>query len=259
MVSLIQFQQFWLQTSALAFANIRSRYRNTFAGFIWVILNPLVVFGIQNYVFKNIIGLKINDYALFLMTGLLPWLFISQTLDSMTPLFLSLGSLLKSMPIHPLVILTANLADYALNFLLSFSIILFGTLIVGHHESVKGLFFLPLALSLLIIGAFFLSWILAVLNVFYRDTRFLIGIGLNVLYYLTPICYSEEQIPRSVRWIIYLNPLYHLIRPVRLSIYEYDRALFFRSVLVALGTLLVLFFLASRFWRKVRNEFYFKI
>ena len=67
------------QSVALTIANMKSRYRRTFAGFIWVIMNPILVFLIQNFVFRNILNIKIDHYVLFLLGGLLPWIFISQT------------------------------------------------------------------------------------------------------------------------------------------------------------------------------------
>ena len=67
--------------STLTFSEMKGRYRNTWAGFIWVIINPILMFSVQALVFKHILRLNMERYYLFLLGGLLPWIFISSTLN----------------------------------------------------------------------------------------------------------------------------------------------------------------------------------
>src|SRR5271154_4561101 len=97
------------QSRALAAANLKSRYRRTVAGFLWVVLNPLIMFGVQSMIFRHVLKIQISNYFLFLLSGLLPWIFITQSMDMCTSLFQANGGVLKSFHLNPLVLLTAQL------------------------------------------------------------------------------------------------------------------------------------------------------
>ena len=73
------------QLISLTFANMKARYRKTLAGFIWVILNPIILYSVQSIVFRKILKIDVPDYSLFLMGGLLPWIFITNTLEMSIP------------------------------------------------------------------------------------------------------------------------------------------------------------------------------
>src|SRR5665647_1643549 len=100
---------FWIQVKDLTVASLKSRYRKTWAGFVWVILNPLLMFGVQSLVFKRFLGLQIPDYYLFLLGGLLPWIFMSSTIQMGTPIFVTQAQLLRSFKINPMVLLACLL------------------------------------------------------------------------------------------------------------------------------------------------------
>ncbi len=246
------------QSVALTIANMKSRYRRTFAGFIWVIMNPILVFLIQNFVFRNILNIKIDHYVLFLLGGLLPWIFISQTLDMVTPVLVNSANLFKSMTIHPLVIINAQILDNFINYLFAFLIVLFFSA-TNCYQLFHELFALIIPMLLLFLGTFLVSWLLAILHVFYRDTRFVVTVLLNLLFFLTPIFYPISLIPSGVRWIVLFNPIYSLIEPVREAIYQYQFSDLFTSCLKSLIFSIVFLILAICVWKKVKNELYFKL
>src|ERR1035437_5970491 len=84
------------QVRALTVANLKSRYRKTFVGFLWVILNPLILYGVQSLVFMKFLKLQVPNYTLFLLSGLLPWVFIVQSVEMCTSLIVINGKLFKS-------------------------------------------------------------------------------------------------------------------------------------------------------------------
>ncbi len=103
--------EYWEQIRDLTFASIKSRYRKTWAGFLWVILNPLLQFGVQSLVFKRFLKLDIPNYFLFLLGGLLPWIFFTSTVQMGTPIVVNQASLMKSFKINQWVILGALIYD----------------------------------------------------------------------------------------------------------------------------------------------------
>jgi ABC-type polysaccharide/polyol phosphate export permease len=254
----VQFQSFWAQTWALTHANLKSRYRNTFAGFIWVVLNPLIMFGAQSYVFSKILKLQVPEYSKFLLSGLLPWIFISQSLDMCTSLFVVSGRLLKSFPLHPLVFLFGQLLDNLINFVAAFLLILIPVAIWAPGK-ITGLWLLPIPLALLMVGTLSLTWILATCHVFFRDTRFVVSFAMSVLFFLTPVFYPLEFIPEGFRPWVGVNPIYRLIAPFQVAIYDYQFDRLARalggSALVAFGAL----GLALALWSRKRNDVYLKL
>ena len=96
-------RRFWEQIRVLTAANLKTRYRKTWAGFLWVILNPLTMYWIQTQVFSRFLKLNVSNYALFLLSGLLPWIFIVQTLEMCASLFVWSSRMFKAFPVSPLV------------------------------------------------------------------------------------------------------------------------------------------------------------
>lgn len=252
-------KQVWFLTGA----NLRTRYRNTWAGLIWVTLNPLILYGVQSLVFAKFLRLDVYDYPLFLAAGLLPWIFLAQSLDMGVPSFVNSGRLLKSFSVHPLVFLTAQLTDNLLNFLIGFALVLIPLLARTTHagQAFSGAFALlfPLAILFLFIGTLSVTWILATAQVFFRDTRFLLTFALTTGFYLTPIFYPAEFVPTDLRWMVKWNPFYRLIDPFRSLFYPHATHSIGSALFIS-GCVASFFFItAVLLWRKSRNALYFHL
>lgn len=246
---------FWRQVRLLTFANLKSRYRKTFAGFIWVVASPIVIYYIQSLVFKKFLKLDIPDYSLFLLGGLLPWIFITGTLEMCTPIFTTRAELLKSFRLSPFVLILAQIFDNFLNFLLAFLLLLIPlSLLQGKYS--LGTAFLPLAMLQLVIGVTGVASLFALMQVFLRDIRYVLPFITNVLFFLTPIFYPIEIVPEQYRIFIEANPFYLMIAPFRLCIHQFEISLFFTALLK--GSLVSFSFLALSFyaWKRRMNEFY---
>ncbi|MBI3543172.1 MAG: ABC transporter permease [Deltaproteobacteria bacterium] len=246
------------QIQTLAIANLKARYRKTFAGFLWVVLNPLIMFGVQSLVFRKFIRLEVPDYGMFLLSGLLPWIFILQTLEMSTSLLVVNGRLLKSFPLNPLVCLLAQLCDNAVNFVAAFVLVLVPVWI-RTPGSKLGLIFLPLPILTLFIGVFGLAWLLASLQVFFRDTRFMVSFVMSFAFFLTPVFYPVEYVPSQFRWMVLVNPFHHLLVPFRMSLYSFTPQGFAHAIGVAAGVALFFLGAAAVFWRLKRNDVYLNI
>lgn len=244
-----------LQTRELTLASVKSRYRKTWAGFIWVILNPILMFGVQSLVFKKFLRLDIPDYFLFLIGGLLPWIFLTTTVQMGTPVFVTHSQLLRSFKINPMVILAAQVFDGFINFIASFFLILLPFYIFS-NGSFLSLLMIPIALIPLLIGTLCLTVILSVLNVFYRDLNFVMGFVFNLLFFVTPIFYPKEFVPNEYLWLIDLNPIFYIIDPFRQAIYQPSFNFFIPSLLKGFAVSFGLLILSLYIWNRKRNEFY---
>lgn len=246
---------YWDQILFLTMSNMRARYRKTLAGFIWVVLNPIIMYSVQSMVFKHLLKIDIPDYSVFLMGGLLPWLFITQTMDMCTPILQMSGELLKSFKLNPSILVWAQLLDNFFNFVFAFFIILIPTWFLSNMGGV-GLVFIPFALINLIIGVGSLVWFLSVFQVFYRDTKFVMQFFTSIMFFLTPIFYPTSRIPEAYQWLIHINPFYCLIEPFRVCLYNFSFDYFLFSLMKGAILTTIVLSVSMIFWKRRKNEFY---
>lgn len=251
----MSFSKAYTVISTLTFSEMKGRYRNTWAGVLWVIMNPILMFSVQALVFKHILNLNIARYYVFLLGGLLPWIFISSTLAMTCNAFLTNREILLSFQVDPLAILAAKVIDNFINFLLPF-IILFSVLLFTDGFTLIGVSTVPLSMILLLYGAFTMSLFFATLQVYFRDTQFILNFALSILFFLTPIFYPVDKVPLTLRWIVDINPIYAIIRPFQIALYDFNSSAiipaFIRCLFFNLSITIVTFI----FWRKKRNELY---
>jgi lipopolysaccharide transport system permease protein len=249
---------FFRQSRALTLANLKCRYRKTWAGFLWVVLSPTITFSAQAIVFGQFLRLQMDHYLLFLVSGLIPWLFVAQTLEMSASVFVNSGPLMKSFRTSPMIYLTAQVFDNLINFVCSFALALIPIWIFSGGFHLYS-FLLPLPLVTLAVGVYHIAWLLAVAQVFFRDTRFLVSFALQVFFFLTPIFYPPQNIPPSMQWLIILNPIYYLISPFQILIYNFDATTFSLALIKAVGACAVLASAARVIWERSRNRVYFYV
>lgn len=180
--------------------DLKARYRGSALGFLWSLLNPLLLLAVYSFVFSLVFvqrGELADPYALFLITGLFPWVWVSSSLlEGTVSLSANAGLIRKAVfPIEllPMVPVIANL----IHFLLAVPVVL-GALLIGRYlgKPVGGMeaVLLPLVVLLQfpLIGGLTLA--LAALNVHFKDVRDLLANLLQLLFFLTPILYPLQWI-----------------------------------------------------------------
>lgn len=252
------FKMFWVQVIDLTLASIKSRYRKTFAGFIWVILNPLLMFGVQSLVFKKFMKMDIPDYYLYLLGGLLPWIFISSTIQMGTPVFIAQAHLLKSFKINPLVLLASQVLDNFINFMASFFIILLPFYFFSDRSAIA-LAYMPMVLIPLLVGTCALTLTMSLLNVFYRDINFIMSFAFSLLFFITPIFYPRGYVTEEWQWMVDYNPFTYFIEPFRTLLWDVNRTDFWIKVLESFGVALLSCVITVLTWQRRRNGFYRKL
>lgn len=255
---LMDLRAFWTQASSLTAANLKSRYRKTWVGFLWVVLNPMISFWVQAVAFGHFLKIDMKHYLLYLVSGLLPWMFIVQTLEMSATVFVNAGSLIKSILVSPMVFLLAQVLDNLINFFAAFLVILAVVFCVEGGPTWT-LVLLPLPILSLVVGVFALSWMLAITQIFFRDTRFLVTFGLQMAFFLTPIFYSKEFIPTEWRWLIELNPFFHLIDPFQILIHDFTWNTFAFSLSTSCLTSGLLLTMATAIWQRQKSLVYFYV
>jgi len=231
-------------------------------GFIWVILNPLILLSAQAYVFVAIFKVQMENYSLYLVSGLLPWMFFSQTLEMTSSAYVNQGSLLRAFNLKPMTITLSQVIDNALNSLIAIFLV-FSIHFIIFHKSLEfelsilsrfTLGFIPWILTVITV-----SFIVGVLHVSYRDTKFVASFFLQVGFYLTPILYPSNYVPTQMAWLLKLNPIYVLIRPMQVRSENLPTLIWLEEYLLAWGLFIVIALISWVIWKKEQNNFYAKI
>lgn len=186
--------------------NLKTRYHRSFFGILWTLFTPLSVAGMYYFVFKFVFRVQGQHYLVYVLSGILPWTFFSQTLlDGMESIVGNLG-LVSRVPVPLQTFAFAGMVTALFNMMLSLPVVLGASLLSGLMPSWP-ILLLPVYLVMLLLISYALSLFLAVGFVFFRDLRHLFAILLQVWFYGTPVLYSPAMIPERFHWILYANPL----------------------------------------------------
>lgn len=240
--------------------SLRQRFRKTIAGFIWVILNPIITYLVHCFLLSKILNIQINNIGTFLLGGVLPWAFFTNTIEMSVAQMTNSRNLLQTFNLPPQLLVVSLVLE---NFILSaISFVTIGIVLYFIEP------FPILKLGLVFISALFLltftfmiSFSLSFLNVFYRDVKFVTSFLLSILFFLTPIFYPENLFPQNYDFIYKYNPIYTMIKPIRLALLE-DLTLNTAVTTIffaPLVTLIATFLLTTVIWKKYRHEFYKRI
>lgn len=212
----------------LVLRDLRARYRGSLLGFLWSFLNPLLLMLVYVLVFSVYLRAPMEKYAVFLFSGLLPWLWFSSSLGHATGVIVGSGALVKRIlfpaEILPLVAVLSNLA----NMLLSLPLLVLFLLLFGVRLG-PVLAFLPLLLALQLLLTAGLALPLAALNVHLRDVEQILANTLVLLFFLSPILYPVSTVPITLHVggvPVPLRPLYFL-NPVAGLVQSYQNIFFF--------------------------------
>ncbi|PIY79923.1 MAG: ABC transporter permease [Candidatus Pacebacteria bacterium CG_4_10_14_0_8_um_filter_43_12] len=202
---------------------LKARYKQSFIGYAWVILNPLAQLAVYSFVFSMVFKSPSADvpYPVFLFVGLLPWTLFYNSIAQATQSLVQNASLLKKVAfpreIIPYSVIISKLVDFFFSFLVFFGFIFVFKI---QLESSAWIFF-PLLLlqTAFTIG---LSLILSAANLFYRDIQYLVNLVLMLWMYLTPVMYPLSMVPKKYWWVYQLNPMVGIIDGYRSALFGYD-------------------------------------
>ena len=234
---------------------LKIRYKSSVLGYLWSVLNPLLLAFVFFTAFKLVMKVRVEDYVVFLISGLFAWQWIANSMQTSTVVLISNGSLIKK-TVFPRALLPLSLVlNDAFHFIVSIPIIIL-FLIIYHKVGAMNfnwLYGIPILIILTFNITYGFTLIISSINVFFRDLERIIGLLIQLLFYLTPIIYSEQMIPKSLRWSLNLNPFSPLIISYRdLFLYgTFD----WIDCLVALAYGLVILGIGNLVFIKLKNKF----
>jgi ABC-type polysaccharide/polyol phosphate export permease len=204
-------------------ADIRHRYAGSGMGVVWNVIQPLSLIVVYAVVFTGMQGMKQNkeagffSFAIFLCTGFFPWIAFSDCVSRGCNAFSSNAGYLKKLPIPEQVFVAQAAVTATITLVISFFLLIGIALLSGGEAGKPRVEWLmiPLPLMLLVATGFGFGLILATLQVFFNDIAQLLGIVMQVAFWLTPIVYQSKDMPALLQPIILAHPATPAIESVR--------------------------------------------
>ena len=198
------------------------RYLGSAIGLFWAFINPLANLAIYTVIFSTVLQVRLGtdgsvySFVEYLFCALLPWITIQEVLSRSAGCILENASLVQKMR-FPTEILPINLALSGFVHQLIGTAIFFVVLVAAGDFKIGWLFVLPVAFILQLMLMVGLGWLVATVNVYYRDVGQLLGVTLTIWFWLTPIVYPKDKAPEFFRTLLQGNPMTHLVEIYRAS------------------------------------------
>lgn len=248
----------------LAKHDLFDRYAGSVAGGCWSIIRPLINISIFILVFSKIMGARLTlpgasggeySYSIYLVSGVLMWNLFSETTLKITSAFQDKSSLIRKVHISlvqlPFYIFITEGIIYWFS-LFIFSIFL---IFVDHPITITWLW-LPVVFVLSLLLAYFIGFLAATLSVFMSDVKEIVGVFLQVIFWLTPIVYILDILPEFAKNILTWNPIYWMIHLHRdIIIFNSVPNIFILTILAFLETtgIFLVLFIFRRLERDIRD------
>jgi lipopolysaccharide transport system permease protein len=187
-------------------ARLKSPLSGSMLGLLWTLLNPLLHMGIYVLVFSVYLRVQMDLYVVFLLCGLLPWIWFSSSLLMGASAIIEGGSLLKKVFFPPQILPTATVTANFVNFLLGIPILCVFLLLYDVKQGWT-LCLLPLIMVCQFAFTLGLTLLISAASVHYRDIPHILGHLLTFWFFLSPIVYKSTQVPEQFRALLSLNPL----------------------------------------------------
>jgi ABC-2 type transport system permease protein len=224
----------------LVLRDIRGQYKRTILGRLWSLLSPLTAMLVYTFVFSFVFRVKpaigdpsgLDIFALWLLAGLLPWTFFSGAVSAGMGSLVGNSGLITKVYFPRIVLPLSSVLTVGYNWLFEMLVLAVALLIVGSFLWP----WIPLVLLMMIVMILFASGValmLSVLNVYFRDTQYLVGVVMQIWMYMTPIVYPSSLVaqqsanvgglfgsPITIMSLYELNPMLHFVAVFRSMLYD---------------------------------------
>jgi lipopolysaccharide transport system permease protein len=191
----------------LVLKDLKLKYRGSVLGFVWSLVNPLVMLTVYTVAFKYIMGIRGTGFVFLLMIGILAWTFFASSVQMSAGGIIDNGGLLKTIFFPRAVLPIATVLFNLSQFLLTAAVFLPILAVIYQRPPGAPALLLPVFICLQLLMTIGLALIIATGTAFFRDLRHLIEIALAILFWTTPILYDFRSIPGVWQWPVLLSPL----------------------------------------------------
>lgn len=195
----------------LLLKDLRVRYKASVLGYLWAILNPIAFACVYYFAFKVVMRIQVPNYAIYLLTGLFPWMWVTNSLIQSSMSLRNNSSIVKKVKLSVPLIPIASVIGELAHFLFSTPVLLaFVWFTLDGPFSGWG-WQIPIMILVQFLMLAPLAVILAVICSYVRDVEYLLTIALSIIFFLTPIVYPIDLVPERFLGVYGLNPFVPLI------------------------------------------------
>ena len=204
-----------------------SRYRKSFLGVLWSLLNPLLTMIVMTIVFSQLFRFRIEHYPIYLLSGQLIMGYFSESTTRAMSSIICAEAIIKKVYVPKYIFPVSNVLSSLVNLLFSLVALFLVALVTGAPLHLTMLL-MPIPIIYLFIFSLGVSMLLSCMAVFFRDLIYLYGVFLTLLTYLSAIFYPIDIIPVEFQPLMGLNPIYQFV--------SYFRSLVLHGVMPGLWT-----------------------
>ena len=248
------FDKYTFLLRQLVSSDFKNKYRRSYLGILWSLLNPLLMMVIMSIVFSVVFRFSnVPNFQVYLILGQVMFSFYSESTQVSVMTIVGSGQLIKKvyLPkyIFPLSKVVFSLVNLGISFIAVFLVMIFYKV-----PFTVNILYIPL-----IIGSFFLfslgvGLILSAMMVFIRDTQHLYSVLMMALGYLTPIFYTIDVFPKALQTVFKFNPLYHYITAMRTTLL-YGQPLSLPESAICIGLGILSLTLGVRYFHRRQKKF----
>lgn len=233
--------------------DLKVKYRRSVLGYLWSLLNPLMMMAILTMVFSQVFRFDIPNYPLYLICGQTLWSFFNESTNQAMYSVLYNGALLKKVYIPKYIFPVSRVLSSFVT--MSFSLLAIAVVLVFTRTPLHWTAVLfPLPLFFLLFFSIGIGMVLSALSVYFRDVVHLYSVVTLAWMYLTPIFYSLDIVPARVSILIQCNPMYHYITFFR-ELLLYGRIPGFATWAFCVGSSLAAMGVGTLVFRKLQRSF----
>ncbi len=238
----------------LVLRDIKLKYRRSILGYLWSVLNPLMIMVVMTVVFSTIFQRNIENFPVYLFTGQIMFNFMNQSTHQALSSIDGNAALLKKAYVPKYIFTFSKITSGLVDFFFSMGALIIVMIVTGAKFSWYNLLS-PLVALQLYVFCLGLGLFLAQANVFFRDIQYIYGAVTTAWMYITPIFYPIESLSNEMQWIIkHLNPMYFYIGQFRDVMY-YGRMPELWLIVSGCVTSLLMLVIGIRFFLKNQDRF----
>ena len=205
--------------NSLVRRDLRGKYKGSVMGFLWTFINPLCQMIVYTVVFSVIIRSELEQFYVYMITGMVPWLFFDMALRQGACCVRYQGELVKKIyfprEVLPLACVTSNFMNMLFCFLIVFMVLI----ISGVGVRLEVLVWLPLVMGIEYLLTLGFALLVSAGTVYLKDLEHIVSVILMAWIYLTPIMYPVSMIPETILWIFRINPMTAVIEAYHAVLY----------------------------------------
>ncbi|WGE63105.1 ABC transporter permease [Actinobacillus equuli subsp. haemolyticus] len=234
--------------------DVKLKYRRSYLGYLWSILNPLMLMMVLVVVFSNLFRFDIPNFPLYMIAGQTIFNFMAEATNMSIGSITGNASLLKKTYVPKYIFTLSKVGSSLVNLLFSLGALLLVMIVTGTTFSWNLLFF-PVIILQVLIFSLGLGLFLATATVFFRDIQYLWGVFVSMWLYLTPLFYPVTIIPEEYQTLYKTaNPMYWYIEQFR-DIVLYAKFPDVNSIYMGFGVAILVLILGAWYFNKKQDEF----